>query len=166
MFLMSNKAQSNIYKFTFNNIDGTKIYLKKYEGLPIVIVNTASFCGYTYQYKELQDLYIKYKNKGLKIIGIPSNDFGNQEFKTNSKVKEFCEINFNLSFNLSTITNIKKEPIHPFFEWIKKEGGFMAFPKWNFYKYLITREGKFYKYFTSFTKPSSKKFIKTIEEIL
>ena len=166
MILMTNKALSNIYKFSFNNIDGTVIDLKDYKGHPILIVNTASFCGYTYQYKELQYLYTRYKSKGLKIIGIPSNDFGNQEFKNNNEVKEFCEINFNLSFDLTSITNITKKPSHPFFHWIKKSGGYLAFPKWNFYKYLISREGKFHKYFTSFTNPASKKFIKAIEEIL
>ena len=166
IFLMPEKALSNFYDFTFDNIDGSKILLKEYVGKPILIVNTASFCGYTYQYKELQNLFVKYKSKGLKIIGVPSRDFGNQEFDNNSKVKEFCEINFNITFDLTTITNINKKPKHPFFQWIKNEAGFLALPKWNFYKYLITKEGKFYKYFTSMTKPSSTKFINAIENIL
>ena len=118
---MSSKVYANVYQFNFKSIDGKKLNLNDFRGKPIFIVNTASLCGFTNQYRDIESLHQKYKKNGLIIIGIPSNDFGNQELSSNKKVKEFCNINFNISFYLTEITNIKGDSGHPFFKWIKKE---------------------------------------------
>ena len=114
----------------------------------------------------MESLHQKYKKDGLIVLGIPSNDFGNQELSSNQKVKEFCTTNFDVSFLLTEITNIKGEKGHSFFKWIEKEAGFLAFPKWNFYKYLINKEGLFVKWFASTTQPSSNKITKEIDKII
>ena len=163
---MTNKVNANAYKFNFNSIEGKVIKLNDFAGKPILLVNTASLCGFTSQYNDLENLYKTYKEKGLSIIAIPSNDFGSQELSSNKEVKEFCEINFNTSFTLTEITNIKGKNGHPFFKWIKENAGFLAFPKWNFYKYLINREGDLHSWHASTTKPNSEKLVNAIERIL
>jgi len=164
--LVTTEVKANVYQFYFKSIDGKEINLKNFKGKPIFIVNTASLCGFTNQYSDIEILHQKYKKGGLIIIGIPSNDFGNQELSSNNKVKEFCAINFNISFMLTEITNIKGEKGHPFFKWVKEEAGFLAFPKWNFYKYLINKEGLLVKWYASTTKPNSKKITAQIDQII
>ena len=159
-------ANSDIYDLNFSGIDGNNIPLENFKNKPLLIVNTASLCGFTYQYEELQNLYDKFKTKGLTIIGIPSNDFGNQELKSNKKVKEFCELNFRISFPMTTITKVRGENKHPFFKWIYENGGPISTPKWNFYKYLIDKNGNLSSWFSSVTKPSSTKFMKALNKIL
>ena len=163
---MTSNVNANVYKFNFNSIDGKEINLNDFRGKPILIVNTASLCGFTYQYSEIESLYKKYKKDELIIIGIPSNDFGNQELSSNQKVKEFCTINFDISFLLTEITHIKGNKGHPFFKWIKKEAGFLAFPKWNFYKYLINKEGSLVKWYASTTRPISNKITTEIDKLI
>ena len=114
-----------------------------------MIINTASLCGFTNQYKDIELLYNNHKKDDLIIIGIPSNDFGNQELSSNIEVKEFCTTNFNISFLLTEITKIKGQNGHPFFKWVKEEAGFLAFPKWNFYKYLVNRKGELVSWYLS-----------------
>ena len=163
---MTSKVTANVYQFNFNSIDGKKINLSDFKGKPIFIVNTASLCGFTYQYSDIETLYQKYKKDGVIIIGIPSNDFGNQELSSNKKVKEFCSVNFDVSFMLTEITNIKGKKGHPFFRWAKNEAGFLAFPKWNFYKYLINKEGSLVKWYASTTRPISNKITVEIDKII
>ena len=163
---MINQVNANVYDFIFNSIDGKIIKLSDFKGKPIVVINTASLCGFTNQYKDLEKLFQNYANKGLTIIAIPSNDFGNQELSSNKEVKEFCTTNFNTSFILTEITDIKGDNGHPFFKWVKKEAGFLAFPKWNFYKYLINKEGKLVSWYGSVTKPTATKIVKNIEKII
>ena len=165
-FLMPFQALASVYNFSFKSIDGQVINLKDFKGKPILIVNTASFCGYTYQYEQLQNLFEKFNKSNLIIIGVPSNDFGNQEFKKNKEVKEFCKTKFNVSFILTEISKIKGNEGHPFFQWIKDEFGFLPFPKWNFYKYLFNKDGELSAWFTSFTKPNSEKFLMELEKVL
>ena len=159
-------ANSDFYDLSFESIDGNIISLKEFKNKPIIIVNSASFCGFTYQYEQLENLYQKYKKKGLVIIAIPSNDFGGQEYKDNKKVKEFCEVNFNISFPITTITKVKGKSRHSFFKWVEKEAGYLSLPKWNFYKYLINKEGKLSSWFSSVTKPSSEKFLNELKKIM
>ena len=106
-----------------------------------------------------------YKSKGLIVLGVPSNSF-NQEKKDNSQIKEFCEVNFNINFPLSNITEVKGKNAHELFKWAKNNHGKSAIPKWNFHKILINKEGKIENTFTSFTKPMSKNIVNKIEDIL
>ena len=164
--LMINQVTANVYEFKFTSIDGKIIKLSDFKGKPIVIINTASLCGFTNQYSDIEQLFKNYADKDLTIIAVPSNDFGNQELSSNKEVKDFCTTNFNVSFLLTEITNIKGKNGHPFFNWVKKEAGFLAFPKWNFYKYLIDRNGKLVSWYASVTKPTSTKIITNIEKII
>ena len=168
MFFFKNTAYSNdknFYDFKINDISGKVINFKDYKNKVILIVNTASYCGFTKQYNDLQNLWEKYKTQGLIVLGIPSDSF-NQEKKANKEVKEFCEVNFNISFPLSEITNVKGENAHPVFKWAKESFGNSAVPKWNFHKILINKDGQIIDTFASFTSPMSSKIIKKIEKSL
>ena len=169
MFFFKTSVTANyekkIYDFSIESISGETINFSEYKNKVILIVNTASYCGFTNQYEELQDLWDLYKSKGLIVLGVPSNSF-NQEKKKNSDIKEFCEVNFNINFPLTSITEVKGEDAHELFKWAKDNHGKSAVPKWNFYKILINKEGKVEDTFSSFTKPMSKKIINKIENIL
>ena len=153
------------YDFQIESIKGEIINFKEYENKVILLVNTASYCGFTKQYDDLQKLWDQFKSKGLIVLGIPSNSF-NQEKKNNSEIKKFCEMNFNINFPLSTLTDVKGDGAHEIFKWAKENHGKSAIPKWNFYKILINKEGKIEETYSSFTKPTSNKIIKKIENLL
>ena len=169
MFFFKTPATANyekkFYDFSIESIAGDKINLKDYKNKVILVVNTASYCGFTKQYDELQKLWDLYKEKGLIVLGVPSNSF-NQEKNDNADIKEFCEVNFNINFPLTTITEVKGKNSHELFKWAKENYGKSAEPKWNFHKFLINKQGKVEDTFASFTKPLSKKIIKAIENIL
>ena len=169
MFFFKSPAMANydkiFYDLNIESISGEIINFSEYKGKIVLIVNTASYCGFTNQYDDLQNLWDTYKSKGLIVLGVPSNSF-NQEKKNNSDVKEFCEVNFNINFPLSSITEVKGENAHELFKWAKENHGKSAIPKWNFHKILVNKEGKIEDTFTSFTKPTSDKIIKKIENIL
>ena len=169
MFLFKNSATANyekiLYDFNIESISGEIIDFKKYKNQAVLIVNTASYCGFTKQYEDLQKLWDIYKSRGLVVIGVPSNSF-NQEKKIDKDVKKFCEVNFNINFPLTTITDVKGDKAHEIFIWAKKNHGKSAIPKWNFHKILINKKGKIEDTFNSFTNPMSKKITKKIEEIL
>mgnify|MGYP001190041607 FL=1 len=169
MFFFNKAAMANyekiFYDFKIQSIDGEIINLNQFKNKVVLLVNTASYCGFTKQYSELQELWDEYKSKGLIVIGVPSNSF-NQEKKNDKDVKKFCEVNFSINFPLSTITNVNGNDAHEIFKWAKKNYGNSAVPKWNFHKILINKEGKVEDTFTSFTKPTSKKLIKKLEQIL
>ena len=153
------------YDFKIESITGETINFDDYRNKVVLIVNTASYCGFTKQYEELQELWDSYKSKGLIVLGVPSNSF-NQEKKDNSEIKQFCEVNFNINFPLSTITEVKGSNAHDLFKWAKNDYGNSAIPKWNFHKILINKDGKVEDTFASFTKPMSKKLVSKIENIL
>jgi len=153
------------YDLNIESIGGELIDFKEYKDKAVLVVNTASYCGFTNQYEELQELWDNYKSKGLVVLGVPSNTF-NQEKKNNNEVKEFCEVNFNINFPLTAITEVKGDNAHEIFRWAKKNYGKSAVPKWNFHKILINKEGKIEETFSPFTKPMSNKITKKIEEIL
>jgi len=169
MFFFKNSVMANydkfFYDFEIESISCKIINFNEYKNKVVLIVNTASYCGFTKQYEELQELWDIYKSKGLIVLGVPSNSF-NQEKKNNSEVKEFCEVNFNINFPLSNITEVKGINAHELFKWAKNNHGKSAIPKWNFHKILINKEGKIEDTFSSFTKPMSKKIINKIEDIL
>ena len=158
----------NAYNYSFKNInEEDTINLSDYKGKTLVVVNTASLCGFTYQYDGLQKLYDDYKDQGLVVLGVPSNDFGNQESGTNSEVKEFCESTFSITFPLTEKNIVKGKDAHPFFKWSKKELGFIGgVPRWNFHKIIIGKDGNAIAGYTALTRPSSKKFISEIEKAL
>ena len=169
MFFFKNSASANyekiFYDLNIESISGEIINFKDFKDKVVLVVNTASYCGFTKQYEDLQDLWDKYNKKGLIVLGVPSNSF-NQEKKKNSEVKEFCEVNFNITFPLSAITKVKGNNAHELFKWAKSNHGSSAVPKWNFHKILINKEGKIEDTFSSFTKPLSNKIINKIESIL
>ena len=153
------------YDFKINSITGDQIDLKDFKGKPILIVNTASYCGFTKQYNDMQELWEKYRDRGLIVLGVPSNSF-NQEKSDNSAVKEFCEVNFNINFPLTEITDVKGDNAHEIYKWEKANYGKSAVPKWNFYKILINKEGKIEDTYASLTSPTSNKITKKIENLL
>ena len=153
------------YDFKINSISGELINLNDFRGKPVLVVNTASYCGFTKQYDDMQELWEKYKDKGLIVLGIPSNSF-NQEKKVNSEVKKFCEVNFNINFPLTEITDVKGDKAHEIYKWAKENYCKSAVPKWNFYKILINKEGKIEDTYASLTKPTSKKITRKIESLL
>ena len=153
------------YDFEFKSIDGKIIKLNDFKDKVIVVVNVASRCGFTNQYDDLQKLWTSYQDKGLVVLGIPTNNF-NQEPGTNSDIKDFCEINFNINFPMSEKTNVVGSGSHPFFKWAKENHGNAAVPKWNFHKIIIGKDGKVADTFVSITKPSSKRFINSIERLI
>ncbi|MDC3117954.1 glutathione peroxidase [Candidatus Pelagibacter sp.] len=153
------------YDLQINSISGELMDFKKYKDKAVLIVNTASYCGFTKQYEDLQKLWEKYGTKGLIVLGVPSGSF-NQEKKSDKEVKEFCEVNFDITFPLTAITEVKGENAHEIFKWANENHGRSAVPKWNFHKILINKEGKVEDTFSSLTKPMSQKIIKKIEETL
>ena len=159
------KYEKKFYDFKIEGINGEIINFNDYKNKVVLVVNTASYCGFTKQYDELQELWDLYKSKGLIVLGIPSDSF-NQEKKSNSEVKKFCEVNFNINFPLSTITEVKGDNAHELFKWAKSNHGKSAVPKWNFHKILINKSGKVEASYSSFTKPNSKKIISKIEELI
>ena len=160
-------SSKNAYDFTFKTLMGEdQLPLSAYKGNVILIVNTASKCGFTKQYEGLEKLYQKYKSQGLVIIGVPSNDFGGQEPGTNEEIENFCRINFGVTFQMTSKEVVSGKNAHPFFKWAKDELGFGTVPKWNFHKYLVNRDGKLIDHFNSTTEPSSKNISKAIEEAL
>ena len=169
MIFFKNSVNANyekvFYDFKIESISGEVINFKDYKNKVVLVVNTASYCGFTKQYDELQELWDLYKTKGLIVLGIPSDSF-NQEKKNNADVKEFCEVNFNINFPLTTITEVKGSNAHELFRWAKKNHGKSAVPKWNFHKILINKKGKVEDTYASFTAPMSKKIINKIEKLL
>ena len=169
MFFFKSNVNANydkiFYDFKIESITGETIDFNEYKNKVILIVNTASYCGFTKQYSDLQELWDKYKSRGLIVLGVPSNSF-NQEKNSNSEVKKFCKVNFDINFPLSTITEVKGENAHDLFKWAKNNHGKSAIPKWNFHKILINREGKVEDTFSSFINPMSKKIVSKIENIL
>ena len=145
--------QKEMPTFEFNSIDGGKITLDQFLGNPVLISNTASKCGFTGQYKGLQRLYDKYKDKGLVVLGIPSANF-RQEFKKNTEVKEFCEVNFSINFPMTEITNVIGKEAHPFYQWLEITHNYK--PRWNFSKVLLGSDGNVLETFGTTVKPTSK----------
>ena len=163
---MGSKTYAEIaYNFKFNGIDGNQINLADYQNKVLVVVNVASRCGFTPQYSDLQKVWEDYKDKNVIIIGVPTNNF-KQEPGSNKEIKDFCETNFNINFPMTEKIDVIGKNAHPFFKWARENYGNGAIPKWNFHKIIINKDGKVEDTFSSFTKPSSKKFIKAIEKLI
>ncbi len=156
-------AGASAYDFEFAGIDGKPVKLANWQGKAILVVNTASFCGYTKQYSGLQELWSKYEDKGLVVLGVPSNDFGEQEPKAEGEIKKFCEGAFGVTFPLAAKQVVTGEGAHPFYKWAAAAAGA---PKWNFHKYLIGRDGALMKAFSSPVKPMSDELTTAIDAAL
>ena len=152
-----------IYDFSFEDIDGNSVDLNKFKGMPIFMVNTASRCGFTPQYENLQNLFINYKETDLTILAITSNSF-NQEYSSNEDIKKICLVNYDVGFVTSSPLSVKGDNAHEIFSWLIKEYG--KSPKWNFYKYLFDRNGKLNSSWSSMTKPDNAKILSKINNLL
>ena len=159
------KYEKIFFDFNIKSIEGNEINLEIFKNNVILLVNTASYCGFTNQYDGLQKIYQKYKDKGLIVLGVPSNSF-NQEKNEESEIKQFCEVNFNLTFPMTSIYDVRGENAHPIYKWAKDNHGKSAVPKWNFHKIIINKEGKIEETFSSLTKPSSNKILSVLDKLL
>ena len=158
--------EKKFFDFTINDINQEKLDLSEFKNKTVLLVNVASNCGFTKQYSELQQLYDNYKDKGLVVLGVPSNQFGAQEPGSNNEIKDFCETNFNITFPMTSKYDVKGNNAHPIYLWAQKNYGKSAVPKWNFHKILINKDGKVQKTYSSFTKPMSNKIIDEIKKNL
>ena len=169
MFFFKNFAMANYEKIFFDHsiksIDDKIINLNEYTNKAVLLVNVASYCGFTKQYDDLQKLWDKYKDKGIIVLGVPSNSF-NQEQAKIDELKKFCEVIFGINFPMTSILEVKGDNAHEIYKWAKRNHGKSAVPKWNFHKILIDKNGKIFDTYASFTKPMSKKIINAVERIL
>lgn len=157
------KTGMSLHDFTLPAIDGTPMPLRQYKGKVVLLVNTASQCGFTKQYTDLQALWARYRDKGLVVLGVPSNDFGGQEPGTAQQIQEFCEVNFDVDFPLTDKQPVVGDAAHPLYKWLHAELGEVARPRWNFHKYLIDGDGHAVDWFSTVTNPNDAKVIKAIE---
>jgi glutathione peroxidase len=162
----SKGAGMSAYDFDFVSIDGKKLPLSQYRGHPLLITNTASFCGFTPQYEDLEAVWKRYRDRGLVVIGVPSNDFGQQEPGSSTEIKEFCEGHYNVDFPLTEKVEVVGPNAHPFFHWIADELGDAGVPRWNFHKYLVAPDGTLAGAWPSRTRPTDAPVIGEIEKLL
>jgi glutathione peroxidase len=150
------KLVTTIYDFTVEKPNGEQMTLSGYKGKVLLIVNTASKCGFTPQFKELQELYEKYKDQGFEVLGFPCDQFMKQEFDTNDEIMEFCQVNYGVSFPMFAKVNVKGKEAHPLFKWLtqEKKGLLSSEIKWNFTKFLVDRKGNVVDRFAPQTNPA------------
>lgn len=154
------------YSFEFQTISGEALPLSRFEGRVVLIVNTASRCGFTPQYRELQGLWERYRARGLVVLGVPSNDFGAQEPGTEAEILSFCEVNYDVDFPLTAKQAVTGEAAHPFYKWIAEAAGEAARPRWNFHKYLIGPQGQLVDVYPGKTSPLDPALVRAIEALL
>ena len=159
------KYEKVFYDFSIKSINGEMINLSKFKNNVILLVNVASYCGFTNQYSDLQKLWDEYKDKNFVVIGVPSNSF-NQEKDNEKEIKEFCEVNFDITFPMPSIYQVKGDNAHEIYKWAKENHGKSAIPKWNFYKILINKDGKVEDTYSSLTNPNSNKLRKKINMLI
>ncbi len=164
-------ASEGVLQFKPMSIDGKAVNLSDYSGKVLIIVNTASRCGYTPQYNDLESVYLKYKDKGLVVLGFPSNDFGGQEPGSNEEIKQFCDLKdgkYKISFPMFAKSNVKSDPKNPLFAFLTEKAGskMTGDIKWNFEKFIISKEGELVARFPSKVKPDATEIISVIEKEL
>lgn len=150
---------TNIHDIKINTLQGKPLHLNDFSNKYILFVNVASKCGFTPQYRGLEELYQQYKDK-LVVIGVPCNQFGNQEPGTANEIQEFCEVNYGVSFPITEKVDVKGQDQHPLYSWLTNKdfnGTKSSTVRWNFQKYLVSPDGKLIDYYFSITKPTSKK---------
>lgn len=160
--------KESVYDFELESIDGEDISLNTYEGKVLLIVNTASECGYTPQYEGLQALYEEYKDKDVVVLGFPANNFGGQEPGTDEEIKQFCKVNYGVTFPMFSKISVKGDDINPLFSYLTSESNpdFTGEIKWNFEKFLIGKDGKLLRRFRSAVTPQSDEIIDAIDQAL
>jgi glutathione peroxidase len=154
------------FAFGLTAIEGGPLPLSRYAGHPVLVVNTASQCGYTYQYEALERLWKRYRDRGLVVVGVPSNDFGGQEPGSNAQIKTFCESTFDVDFPLAEKVHVVGPDAHPLFAWLRERLGPGAGPRWNFHKYLIGRDGYIADVFPESVEPSDTRIRTAIARLL
>ena len=165
--MATNGEESGIaYQFEFTSIDGDKLPLAGWRGRPVLVVNTASFCGYTPQYRDLEALYRLYQARGLVVLGVPSNDFGEQEPGSAAEIKHFCETNYQVDFPLTEKYRVIGAAAHPFYRWVAETLGEAGAPRWNFHKYLIGADGQLAGAWPSQVRPTDSAITGEIETAL
>ncbi|MGE0006834.1 MAG: glutathione peroxidase [Parvibaculaceae bacterium] len=157
---------ADAYDFAFTRITGERLALADFAGKAVLVVNTASACGYTPQYEELEALWQAYKDKGLVVLGVPCNQFGGQEPGSEAEIGAFCRKAYGVTFPLTAKTEVKGKDAHPFYRWANAAAGPEGQPKWNFHKYLVGRDGSLSAWFSSRTKPTGPKIRKALEKII
>ena len=163
--LMTAKTTS-LYDFTMNDIDGKPVSLSQYRGKALLLVNTASFCGNTPQYSDLQAMYEQYHEKGFEILAFPANNFGQQEPGTNAEIKSFCFTKYSLTFPLFTKISVKGDDKHPLYRYLTEQSPFPGEVEWNFQKYLVDRSGNIVGRFPHRMKPLAPEIVKEVERVL
>ncbi|MCG8597994.1 MAG: glutathione peroxidase [Kiloniellales bacterium] len=159
-------ASAGAHAFGFTAIDGAPLPLSRYAGKAVLVVNTASRCGFTGQYRGLQALWRAYRDRGLVVLGVPSNDFGGQEPGAEAEIQAFCGEDFGVDFPLTGKTKVRGPGAHPFYRWARAEAGVLAAPKWNFHKYLIAADGRLAAWFYSWTTPGADRLRRAVEAAL
>lgn len=154
------------HDFLFSDIDGAPLPLSTFAGQPVLVVNTASRCAFTHQYDALQALYDTYRERGLVVLGVPSDDFGGQELATESDVKNFCKVNFAIDFPMTEITQVRGRGQHPFYAWAEEAIGPGKIPRWNFHKYLLAPDGSLVASFDTTTPPDAIEITQAVENLL
>jgi glutathione peroxidase len=160
------QAASNLFDFSLTGLDGKPLPLSQFKGHPVLLVNTASQCGFTPQYEGLEKLWEAYKSKGLIIVGVPSNDFGGQEPGKSTEIATFCKLNYGVTFPLADKTVVSGSAAAEVYKWAGSQAGFLGQPKWNFHKYLFAKDGTFIDWFSTPTDPLSTKITSAIDKAL
>lgn len=150
-------AGPTAYDFQLETLEGGALHLRQFAGKPLLVVNTASKCGFTPQYEGLQTVWSDYRERGLVVIGVPSNDFGRQEPGSETEIGAFCTRNYGVTFQMAAKVHVKGPEAHPLFRWFGTQGGMLARPRWNFFKYVVARDGSLAEWFSSVTKPDSQR---------
>jgi glutathione peroxidase len=166
MIFAASPTTQSAHDFNFTSIDGADLPLSDFKGKAVLIVNTASMCGFTSQYRGLQALWDSYRTRGLVVLGVPSDDFGGQELDSAAEVKSFCTINYDIDFPMTDIVSVKGPSAHPYYKWVADVHGGLAVPRWNFHKHLVDADGNLVDWFVSTTSPSSLKLQRAIEKVL
>lgn len=156
----------NIYEYTFRSIDDATMPLERWRGQPLLLVNTASECGFTPQYEKLQRLHHEYYKAGLVVLGVPSNDFGGQEPGSEAEIMEFCTSRFGVTFPMTAKQTFHGPDTHPMFVHMAEEFTEDVLPRWNFFKYLFGRDGELIEFWPSDVAPDDSEFRRTIEQNL
>ena len=163
---MTAAGKETAFSFAFDGLDGSPLPLSRFAGRPLVVVNTASYCGFTPQYADLEALWQRYREAGLVVLGVPCDDFGRQEPGEAAEISRFCRVTYGVDFPLAAKVHVRGPAAHPLFRWLAAEGGQLSRPRWNFYKYLIGRDGSLRGWFSSLTRPRSPRFTRAVARLL